>query len=169
MCGVLVPRLHTHMAMPTMHAQTTNRPLTAISTNQVRSRPKNRAGSWLWQRVPIASSLPSAQWLTPSHTRFGWMQNAAKVHRKSLQACSVGETDIHLVVLCSAGQMKHTLTGILDCRYNHLETICIGTPAIGHVLEGNKVRSCVQGPHRLFGIAAGQVSLVYKRYLNDNY
>lgn len=87
---VLVPRLHTQMAMPTMHAQTTSRPLTAIRTNQVRSSPRNRVGSWLWHNVPMASSLPSAQWLTPSQTRLGWMQNAARVQRKSLHACSVG-------------------------------------------------------------------------------
>lgn len=39
--------------------------------------------------VPRASSEPSSQWFTESHSRSGWIQNSFVEQRKSLQECSI--------------------------------------------------------------------------------
>lgn len=51
------------------------------------------------------------------------------------------------------------LTWVLDCGDDHLETVGIGAPVIGHILEGDEIRSRVQCAHVLLRVAASKVRL----------
>lgn len=54
---------------------------------------------------------------------------------------------------------REKLTWILDRRYDHLETVRVGAPAIGDILQGDKVGSRIQSAHRLFRIPTRQIRL----------
>lgn len=51
------------------------------------------------------------------------------------------------------------LTWVLDCGDDHLETVGISAPVIGHILEGDEIRSRVQSAHILLRVAASEVRL----------
>lgn len=104
-----------------MNAHSTKNPLTANSTNHVISRPKIVFGStsrmnrfWRFRNILLnlkclkqkknllghgeygASSVPSPQWLMPSHIKSDEIQNSVDLHLNSLQEWSeIQEIFVH--------------------------------------------------------------------------
>lgn len=92
------------------------------------------------------------------------MQNAARVQRKSLQACSEerererdADADVKReIVNC---RMRGILTGILDRCNDHLETVRVRAPAIGDIFQGHEIRSRIKCAHRLLRIPTSKIRL----------
>lgn len=88
-------RRYTQIARKTMTAHTTRQP-TPTNISTIRSSPKIVVmySFGAAHSDPMASSDPSAQWFTPSHTRSCDMQNSGCVHRKSAQLILESLTEV---------------------------------------------------------------------------